>query len=336
MVQMVRAAVLTGFADVARDVGLDPLRQLDAAGLPRAALTNPDMMISAPDSRDLLEICGRVAEDFGLRLSLKRTPSMMGPVALIVREQQTVREALVTHGRYISIHSDVTTSRLEETGEVAILHHKLTYATPGSCRQADEMSLGQSMNILRMLIGRDWRPLSVSFVYPPPKSLETHRRVFGPNIDFEQAFNGVVFDRSFLDRRNTSADPEMARQIERYVAGLGRSSQTIGLPQQVSDLVTTLLPGGGCTADLVARQLGLSLRALQRQLTSAGTSFGEIVQDVRETMATQYLEQSRKPLSDVAELLGFSALSALSRWHQTHYGQSPTARRDAARPGPDA
>ena len=32
-------------------------------------------------------------------------------------------------------------------------------------------------------------------------------------------------------------------------------------------------------------------------------------------------------LTDVADLLGFSALSALSRWHKRHFGFTLTERR---------
>ena len=81
----IRAAFLTGYAELARSVGLDPLRMLDAAGIPRAALTDPDLRFPTTAARDLLEASARGAEDFGLRLIDQRTPSIMGPVALIAR-----------------------------------------------------------------------------------------------------------------------------------------------------------------------------------------------------------------------------------------------------------
>jgi AraC-like DNA-binding protein len=97
--------------------------------------------------------------------------------------------------------------------------------------------------------------------------------------------------------------------------------------------VKGLLPTGRCTGDFVARQLGADLRTLQRQLAAAGTSFQEIVAEVRTDLAAQYLEGSERPLANISELLGFSALSAFSRWHQKQYGQSPSERRRSAQTG---
>ena len=36
---------------------------------------------------------------------------------------------------------------------------------------------------------------------------------------------------------------------------------------------------------------------------------------------------TRRRLTDVADLLGFSALSAFSRWHKRHFGFTLTERR---------
>jgi AraC-like DNA-binding protein len=122
----------------------------------------------------------------------------------------------------------------------------------------------------------------------------------------------------------------MARQIERYVDDLG-GGQAPGLPEQARGIVLSLLPTGRCKAEVVSRQLGMDLRTFQRQLAAADTRFLDILQDVRMGLLPQYLEQSDTPLADIAERLGFSALSAFSRWHRAHHGQSASDRRDAAR-----
>ena len=332
MADTVRAAMLKGYVDLARCVGLDPLRMLDAARIPREALGDPDMRIPTVAARELLELSARAAEDFGLRLSDLRTPSIMGPLALIAREQPTVRAVLGAFNRHHSLHSDVTTFPFEDLRDITIVRTVQTWPTPGPERQAVELSMGQLMRILRLYLGAEWRPLSASFVHAAPKGLDTHQRIFGPNLAFDQDFNGLVCGRADLDRLNPIADPEMARQIERYIESLpGAAGVGAGLAEQVRDLVARRLSSGKCTAELAARQLGVDLRTLQRQLAAADTSFVDIVQAVRMGLIPPYLEESDRPLAEVAELLGFSALSAFSRWHRAQYGQSPSAHREAAR-----
>ena len=327
-----RAASLTGYPELARDIGLDPLRMLDEVGIPRAALTDPDLRISNEASRQLFELSSRAAEDFGLRLSERRTPSVMGPVALIAREQPTVRGVLEAIARYISLHNEGIAIRLDDADALVIVRIVRLFPSMGPARQAWELTVAQLVRTLRLYLGPNWRPLSVSFMHGPPQSLETHRRVFGAKVDFHQEFNGVVCLGADLDRENHAADPEMARQIERYVAGLGGSVEAKP-EERVRELVRAMLSTGGCTAEFVARQLGVDLRTMQRQLSVAGTSFLEILQEVRREAAAQYLEKTDRPLAEVSELLGFSALSAFSRWHRVQFGLSASDRQKSATPG---
>lgn len=324
------ASALIGYVELARTVGLDPLRMLDAVGIPRAALSDPDLRISNEAGRQLLELSSRAAEDFGLRLSDARKPSVLGPVALIAREQPTVRGVIEAIARHISLHTEGTAIRLEEADHLAVIRIVQLYPSMGPARQAWELTVAQIVLTLRLYLGASWRPLSVSFIHGPPKSLETHHRILGPNVDFDQDFIGFVCSRADLDQANVGADPEMARQIERFIEGLGGSHEA-GPQERVRELVQVLLPTNHCTGEFVARQLGLDLRTMQRHLAAAQTSFHRIVEDVRTELTTQYLERSERPLADVSELLGFSALSAFSRWHRTRYGLSASDRRQSAR-----
>jgi AraC-like DNA-binding protein len=325
------ASVLTGYVDLARCVGLDPLRMLDAAGIPRAALTDPDRRFPAVAMRELLERSACAADDFGLRLTDLRTPSIMGLLALIAREQPTARAVLQAFNRHHALHQGVTTYPYEDAADdITIVRIVQTWTSPGPDSQSVGLAIGRLMRLLRLFLGAEWRPLGVSLVRSPPKSLDAHRRILGPRLDFNQAFDGVVCARTDLDRPNPNADPEMARQIERYVDDLG-GGQAPGLPEQARGIVVSLLPTGRCKAEVVSRQLGMDLRTFQRQLAAADTGFLDILQGVRMGLLPQYLEQSDTPLADIAERLGFSALSAFSRWHRAHHGQSASDRRDAAR-----
>ncbi|HYB44013.1 MAG TPA: hypothetical protein VEL75_19695, partial [Candidatus Methylomirabilis sp.] len=61
MPKLVRSACLMNYVEVARSVGLDPYRQLKAAGLSRACLAGPDTMIRASAVGRLLEASAQAA-----------------------------------------------------------------------------------------------------------------------------------------------------------------------------------------------------------------------------------------------------------------------------------
>ena len=49
---------------------------------------------------------------------------------------------------------------------------------------------------------------------------------------------------------------------------------------------------------------------MQRRLAAEGSSFSELLYGVRMNMARTFVENSRRPLAEVADLLGFASLSA--------------------------
>jgi AraC-like DNA-binding protein len=96
---------------------------------------------------------------------------------------------------------------------------------------------------------------------------------------------------------------------------------------RVCDLATALLPMGLCTLERVARHLGVDPRTLQRRLARQETSFGAIVDDLRAEQAARFLRTTDLSLTEMAETLGFSALSAFSRWFRQRFGCSATSWR---------
>jgi AraC-like DNA-binding protein len=228
------------------------------------------------------------------------------------------------------MHSDVTRLQIEDAGDISTVRLVQTWPTPGPERQVIEMAMGQLMRTLRLYLGVNWQALSVSLPHAPPQVMDTHRRILGKAIQFDQPFAGVVCRRSDLDRVNPVANPEMARHMERLLNDLEHPEE-VALALKVRAIVGESLPTRPATAVSVANELGLDPRTLQRQLAVAGTSFVEIVQALRFELASRYLREDDAPLSDVAKRLGFSELSAFSRWHRKHYGQSASAHRGSIR-----
>jgi hypothetical protein len=102
MPYLIRGACLTDYIEVARSVGLEPYRMLDAVGLPRASLNSPDLKISLPAFICLLEASARAAniDNFGLRLSERPLLSNLGAIELMAREQPELL------AQYSALHSD--------------------------------------------------------------------------------------------------------------------------------------------------------------------------------------------------------------------------------------
>jgi AraC-like DNA-binding protein len=75
--------------------------------------------------------------------------------------------------------------------------------------------------------------------------------------------------------------------------------------------------------------LHVSERSLQRRLDAEGTSFAQLVDEVRRDLALRYVADARIALGEVAYLLGFAEPSPFYRAFKRWTGMTPSAARRA-------
>ena len=93
------------------------------------------------------------------------------------------------------------------------------------------------------------------------------------------------------------------------------------------DLIDVLLRAGYPSIEAVARLLCFSPRTFQRLLNEAGVSYSDLVDRCRCKAACELLEQTRKPIHDIAAALGYSDPSSFARAFRRWAGQTPRAYR---------
>jgi AraC-like DNA-binding protein len=320
---------LTDYADVARSVGLEPYRMVEAVGLPKTSLNDPDLKISLAAFIQLLEASAKAAnvDNFGLRLSEKRLLSNLGPVGLMAREQPTVRKAVEALGNHICLHSDGIKLRVEERDGLVALIPMVATRRWAPMRQATELSVGVLFRILVISLGGAWKPKSVSFTHAPPRSRDVHLRILGPRVEFGQTSNAIVCRARDLEEPLPASDPVMARYIKEYLELIGghRAATT---SDRVREFVSMLLPVGRCSIEDVAKHMRVDRRTIHRRLRSQETTFSSIVEDVRSELVGRYLQDRNRPIFMIAQMLGFSAHSAFSRWFRDRYGCSASQWRE--------
>jgi AraC-like DNA-binding protein len=328
MTASIRSATLSGYAELARSVGLDPNRLMRRSGLDPSCLSDPDRRIDVTAVAKLLEASATESgvEDFGLRLASKRRLSNLGPFSLVVREETTARRALETLSRYLRLHSELLTIRIEDVGDLVILREEIVPGAHAPLRQGMELFVGYLFRILRELLGPSWEHRRVCFTHAAPASTAGHRRMFGRFVEFDCDFNGIVCAAEDLAGPLPTADPVMARYARQYLEAMV-SRPDVTLADKVRQMVREMLPLGPCSVDKVAQHLGVDRRTVHRHLSTDGDTFSSVVDKVRAELATSYLENSNRSVTDVADLLGFSAISAFSRWHRRQFGCTVTERR---------
>lgn len=329
MASLVRAACLTNYDEVARASGLDSARMLLDAGLNPSVLGEPDLMIPVDKVGRLLQTSAAQSgnETFALCMARSRLLSNMGPVGMLIRDQETLRDSLKLLVRYLALLNGAMTLEVDEQADTAVIREVLLAGRAHEpTRQRVELALGVMVRAIRQLIGHEWQPRLVCFEHGPPRDVGMHHQMFGPRVKFNHEFNCIVCAKADLDTRNKFADPAMVRYAHKLLESVAPASNAAVL-DDVRRTILLLLPTGRCSIENVSAHLGVVPRTVQRRLTEKGQSFSSLVNDIRKELAARYVFETHRSLTEVAELLGFTAPSSFSRWYQSQYGCSATDSR---------
>ena len=102
METMVRAVAMSGYFDVARRVGLNPVELVQQFGIDAAALANPDDRVPAAATCRLLERSAELAAcpTFALQMAETRQKFGTGIIHVLLAHKRTLREALLAAAEY--------------------------------------------------------------------------------------------------------------------------------------------------------------------------------------------------------------------------------------------
>ena len=320
---LTRSATLTGYESLATAVGLDPAHMLQMEDLPTEALSDPDMLIGVDGVARLLSNSALQSrqEAFGLLLAETRSLNNLGILGLVIREEPTLRAALQSLIRYQRVQNGGLGLRLEDAGELAMLHLELRIRRPDLARQGVEMGMAVVLRTLRTLSQEKFKPEKICFIHGAPGELDVHRRVLGVPVEFSRPINAIVCRSRDLDMAVPDADPALGRSVKRWLDKQISDENDEPL-DQVRQVVRMLLPAGTCSADRVAERLCLHRRTLNRRLAVTGASISSVIYDVRAEMAQTYLANGSRPIYDVADLLGFASGADFSRWFRRRFGMT--------------
>lgn len=319
----IRSSMLVDYARLAAALGIDGLAQMQKVGIDRRYLDDSDLVLPITAVVDLLEQTALQSGiyDFGLRLAEMRGLPDLGPVNLMVREEETVRGAVHALIDFMHLHSDAGWLNFED-GESPFLTVNIMGCSSNSQRQAMDMSIAQTVSVIRWLLGDRWSPESICFTHSRPLTITRYSHFFRCPIDFLHEFNGIVLSKGDLDRKLVTSSPALRRQVERYVRSLPVSPRDM-YAKRVAKLVALALPRGEAKVEMIAESMNTTSRTLNRKLAKTGVNFSGVLENARKELAVQFLIDDERPISDIAGMVGFNSLSAFSTWFKQSFECTP-------------
>ena len=330
----VRIGPVLAIPGVLRRLGADPAKVLAEAGVDIALFEDPENLISYAARGRLFAHCVAATgcSHFGLLLGQQGGLHNLGLVGLLVKYSPDVGTALRNLVRHFHLHArgaalDLAVDRDRVTFGFGVYQPQVE-----AIDQVGDGAVATMFNAMRGLCGRDWTPVEVRFAHRKPQDVGPYRRFFRAPLRFDAEHYGLVFGADWLDHPLPEADPELRRILQKEIDVLEARHGDEFLEQVRSVLRTALVTDHG-KADQVAALFSMHSRTLSRRLNDFGTSFRQLVDEVRFAIARQMLEDSAMDVAQIAELLDYADASALTRAFRRWSGTTPARWRAQNRAG---
>ncbi|NKJ50149.1 AraC family transcriptional regulator, partial [Burkholderia sp. SG-MS1] len=132
METMLRSVAMSGYFDVTRRLGLNPVELVQQAGIDPAALANPDDRVPAAACCWLLELTADKAScpTFALQMAETRQKFGTGVVNVLLAHKRTLREVLRAAAEFRHLLNEALAVYIEDAGETVTIREELA-VTPG-------------------------------------------------------------------------------------------------------------------------------------------------------------------------------------------------------------
>ena len=324
-----RVGALTVVPALLRQLGTDPVAVLAAVCLDASALEFAENTIPYAAFGRLMDEGARRSgcDHFGLLAGQAWHLSTMGLIGELIRHSSTVGEGLRLGIVYHHLNSQGGVAFLRERGAMAEFGYAIYYQGVQGASQICDGALSAFVNFMRELCGSSWVPSEVLFAHAPPADVGPYRRLFRCPVRFNSELSAMRFAAHWLNRPVAGANPRTLRELEKQASALAQPD----LIEKLRRSLRVWLLSGVTSGDAIADMLAMHRRTLNRRLKEQGTTFREVLEDVRFEAARQLLSATQLPLDDVAAALGYAGVSPFTRAFRRRSGTAPGEWRRAAK-----
>jgi AraC-like DNA-binding protein len=310
------------------NIELEPL--LSRVSLTIDQIDDPERRIDANNQIAFLEIAAEALNDdfLGFGLAEEFDCRDLGLLYYVMASADTLGGALKRACRYSRVTNEAIVLQFRETLEPTL---SLNYS--GIPRHVDrqqmEFCILAMVRVARLLSGRQLLPKRVCMMHVRSEGISKFARFLGKDIDFGRDADAIVFPAGSAGWALVNADPRLSKILLKVCEESlnARTSNTGPFRVTVENAIAPLLPHGQAHAHVIAAKLGMSERTLARRLTEEGVTFIEVLQHLKASLASRYLEDGNMPISRIAWLLGFEDASSFSHACRRWTGKSPRELR---------
>jgi AraC-like DNA-binding protein len=320
------------------DQGVAAGALLRGTGLDEGQLDDPQARIS---QKQKITIFGNVlrltsAPDVGLRAGARQRLSDFGVYGYALVSSKTFGDAVVLGIKHVRLAGPVLEKRFRVEGNTAIFEAHDVLDLGAVLPLATEFWFSSILKLAVCVLEAPFPSRQLLLPYRRPSYAAAYERVFGCPVKFDAGVMEWHFDATVLARPCPNANPITAGLCAQFCERLLES-----LPDETDlsrSIRTACLNSRGAfpNADEMATRLGLSVRTLHRRLAEEGRPYKEIVDDVRRSLAIEFLQSTSLSVEEIAGRVGFSEATNFRKAFRKWTGHAPAHFRGAWRPSSPA
>lgn len=310
----IRMATVSATVELMRRRGYPPARVLNGTGIGEAALDDPEARITYRQRiRQLENVVALLPEGEWLDWRSEVAISDYGLLGYAMMSSATLEKAVQIAVKYHKMAGAMFELIFLKEGDDAVLRldHLLAGGKVGQY-MVEEVFAGITP-LIRLLTGKPFNPRSICFNHAEPSYAERYAEIFSCPIEFDHKFCEYRFDAGLLSQPLAEADANTARICEDSCRKL--LNQMVIEEDIVSRICHLLLstPGEFPRLDAIADRLSIGARTLRRRLKGLGTSYQQILDDVKKELAIEYLQTTNLSVQEISDLLGYSEVTNFRR-----------------------
>lgn len=329
----IAATILRVLVEALEEMGIDWRAVLIGCEIDPEQLQDPDALISQDSFEQIWIALQALTDDpcIGLHAGERVHTHAVNLFGYLLMSSATLGDGVRRVARYQQVLAGVPW--LETDEETASTRLRIGAAARGDDVRAMHAEYVAALipRMMGWVSDSEVVPEGVSFRHDARGPLGDYTRVLRCDVEFGAQHSEIVFDAATLARPSQQAEENLARLHEDFAERLlARRDEENEVTYRVRRLLAECLESGEADLRFVARELGMSSRSLQRQLSREGTTFSELLDGLRCEVAREHLERCKTPIAGVAHLAGFSDVSAFTRAASRWFGATPARLRQQA------
>jgi AraC-like DNA-binding protein len=297
-----------------------------------AAVKSPDAYIPIETYLLIQDEAALYVNDpyFGLHMGEFAEAGSWSILGYMMMNCKTLGEAFEKSGRYSRIIGNLIEARAEfRFNKIRAIFFTPPHA-PKMSRHCFEATFSSSVRMMRAFTGAPISPLEVTFIYPEPEALAEYERIFCCPVRFGHKHNSFTFDVRLINTPIRLSNPSLLEHFEQYAQGfLAQMERKDETTRAVTKIILAQLDDESLSIEKVAREMAVSVRTLQKRLEAEGVIFTDLLKDIRERLAKQYLRENYT-VEQITYLLGFSEPSVFRKAFKKWSGITPREYREGA------